>query len=159
MALTVMNMPSSEFATTGCIYVHPSDARAAYTSLGSFVYRCSPHPGVSPGHVALNAIQRRLANVSVSDQIQIEDFLVPMRAFDIRVLSIQAEWVKVNAAPPPQDLTALANAFRTHFTGHVLSSGQKVCMNYDGNPMLFTVKNDVKGLVTMHTQVSMTFTP
>ena len=157
-------MPSQDLATTGCIYVHPSDARAAYAylpSLGgtsSFVYRCSPHPGVKPGHLALNAIQRRLANACVDDQLHIEDFLVPMRDFDIRTLAVQAEWVKTGAAPPPQDLTALANAFRTNFTGHVLATGQKVCMNYDGNAVLFSIKSRVKGMVTMGTEVHVEFT-
>ena len=158
MALTVVYMPSNELATTGYIYVNPSDARAAYVSIGDFVYRCAPHPSVNPGDVALNAIQRRHAAVSAGDEIQIADFLVPMRDFDIRVLTVQGEWVKLNAAPPPQDLTALANAFRTHFTGQVLAKGQKVLMNYDGNAMLFTIKNDVKGLVTMTTEVAMSFT-
>jgi hypothetical protein len=160
MALTVMNMPSSEFATTGYIYVNPSDARAAYVSMGDFVYRCAPHPRVNPGHVALNAIQRRLTNKFPGDQVPIEDFLVPMRDFDLKILTVRAEWVKSNATPPPQDLTALANAFRTHFTGQVLAKGQKVCMNYDDEPMLFTVKSRavyVKGLVTMGTEVAVEF--
>ena len=96
---------------------------------------------------------KTMVAVSAGDEIQIADFLVPMRDFDIRVLTVQAEWVKLNAAPPPQDLTALTNAFRTHFTGQVLAEGQKVLMNYDGNAMLFTIKNDVKGLVTTSTEV------
>jgi len=158
MALTVVNMPSHDLALTGCIYVHPSDARAAYTSLGNFVYRCAPHPEVQPGHVALNAIQRRLENTVAGDEVQIRDFLVPMREFEIRALPVQAEWVKSGAALPPRDLTALANAFRANFTGHVLTSGQKVCMDYGGNAVLFTVRGEVRGLVTMSTEVHVEFT-
>lgn len=157
MALTVVNMPSNDLALTGCIYVNPCDARASYVRLGNFVYRCSPHPEVSPGHVALNAIQRRLIQAVAGDGIQIQDFLVPMRDFDIRALPVQAEWVKSGAALPPRDLTALANAFRTNFTGHVLTSGQKVCMEYAGNAMLFTIRGEVRGLVTMSTEVHMEF--
>ena len=56
-------------------------------------------------------------------------------------------------APVPQDITALANAFRTHFAGQVLTKGQKVLMNYDGQVLLITVKSDGKGLVTMGTEV------
>jgi len=157
MALTVVNMPSNDLALTGCIYVHPYDARAAYTSLGNFVYRCAPHPEVEPGHVALNAIQRRLEQVSAGEEVQIKDFLVPMREFEIRTLAVQAEWVKLGAALPPRDLTALANAFRTTFTGHVLTSGQKVCMDYGGNTLLFTVRGEVRGLVTMSTEIHVEF--
>ena len=164
MALTVVNMPSHDLATTGCIYVNPVDARAAYVTLSSvygtssFVYRCAPHPEVPPGHVALNAVQRRLANAVASDQLKITDFLVPMRDFEIRALPVQAEWLKSGAGLPPRDLTALANAFRAHFLGHVLTNGQKVCMDYGGNAVLFTVRGEVRGLVTMSTEVHVEFT-
>ena len=156
-------MPSHDLATTGCIYVNPVDARAAYVTLSSvygtssFVYRCAPHPEVPCGHVALNAIQRRLANAVASDQLQITDFLVPMRDFEIRALPVQAEWLKSDAGLPPRDLTALANAFRAHFLGHVLTRGQKVCMDYGGNAVLFTVRGEVRGLVTMSTEVHVEF--
>jgi hypothetical protein len=153
----IVNMPSQDLAMTGYIYVHPSDARGAYVTIGGDVYRCAPHPVIEQGHVALNAIQRRLVNKFAGDLIGIEDFLIPMREFDLQTLTVQAEWLKSNVAPVPQDITALANAFRTHFAGQVLTKGQKVLMNYDGQVLLITVKSDVKGLVTMGTEVGVEF--
>ena len=89
----IVNTPSQELAMTGYIYVHPSDARAAYVTMGDNVYRCVPHPVIEQGRVALNAIQRRLVNKFAGDLIGIEDFLIPMREFDLRSLPVQAEWL------------------------------------------------------------------
>lgn len=154
----ISNAPSQDEAMTNFVYVSPCDARAAYVTLGEngHVYRCCPHASIESGRVALNAIQRRLVNKFVGDPVSIEDFQVPMREFVIKACTLEAEWLKTGPAVPG-DFTAIANNFRTQFSGHILTKGQKVLLNYDDQIIIFTVRSAVKGLITMQTELGVEF--
>lgn len=154
----IANAPSQDEAMTNFVYVNPCDARAAYVTLGEngYVYRCCPHAGVDPGRVALNAVQRRHIVKFAGDSVTIEDFLIPMRDFQIKACTLHTEWLKTGPAAPG-DFTAIANNFRTQFSGHVLAKGQKVILRYDDAMLLFTVRSQVKGLVTMQTELGVEF--
>ena len=154
----ITNAPSQDEAMTNYVHVNPSDTRTAYVTLGAggYVYRCCPHAAVEPGHVAINAIQRRLIKKFAGDSVTIEDFQIPMRDFVIKACTLQAEWLKSGAAAPG-DLTSIANNFRTQFSGHVIAKGQKVLLAYDGQFILFTVRSAIQGLVTMQTELGVEF--
>ncbi|BAT22723.1 hypothetical protein [Yellowstone lake phycodnavirus 3] len=154
----ISNAPSHDEAMTNFVYVSPSDARGAYVTLGpgGYVYRCCPHPGVDTGRIALNAVQRRHIAKFAGDPVDIEDFQIPMRDFQIKACTLHAEWLKTGPAAPG-DFTAIANNFRTQFSGHVLAKGQKIILKYDGELLLFTVRSEVKGLVTMQTELGVEF--
>jgi hypothetical protein len=154
----ISNAPSHDEAMTNFVYVNPADARTSYVTLGpgGYVYRCCPHAGVDPGRIALNAVQRRHIVKFVGDPVTVEDFLIPMRDFQIKACTLHAEWLKTGPAAPG-DFTAIANNFRTQFSGHVLAKGQKLILKYDGELLLFTVRSEVKGLVTMQTELGVEF--
>lgn len=154
----ISNAPSHDEAMTNFVYVNPSDALTAYVTIekNGYVYRCCPHSGIDPGHVALNAVQRRHISKFAGDPVHVEDFMVPMRDFVIKACTLHAEWLKMGPAVP-RDLTSIANNFRTQFSGHVLSKGQKLILKYDGELILFTVRSKVKGLVTMQTELGVEF--
>lgn len=154
----IANAPSRDEAMTNFVYVNPSDARTAYVTLGvdGYVYRCCPHAGVDIGRIALNAVQRRNIGKFAGDPVNIWDFMVPMRDFVIKACTLHAEWLKTGPAVPG-DFTSIANNFRTQFSGHVLSKGQKLILKYDDELILFTVRSEVKGLITMQTELGVEF--
>jgi len=154
----ICNAPSQDEAMTNFVYVNPFDARAAYVTLGEngYVYRCCPHADVESGRIALNAVQRRHIVKFAGDPVTVQDFLIPMRDFVIKACTLEAEWFKTGPAAPG-DFTAIANNFRTQFSGHVLAKGQKVILKYDGELLLFTVRSAVKGLITMQTELGVEF--
>jgi len=102
-------------------------------------------------------MQRRIINVHVGDTVALADFLIPMREFSIKAVTIEAEWADVKEEGSPTELAALANAFRVHHAGHVIAKGQRFIMRYDDKMALCTVKSHVKGLVTMQTEIGVEF--
>ena len=158
---TVMNMPTQDMALTSYTYVHPTDAESAYVTVGegrdAYVYRCCPHTEVPIGKIAMNAIQRRMCRVFSGDVISVENFHFTFKPYDINALTVTVEWVKASDSATPKDLTEIANTFRTQFDGHVVSKGQKVTMMYGDKMLLVTIKSDIKGLITMRTEVGVEF--
>ena len=133
------------------VYVNPSEATSAYVSIGKFVYRCAPHPDVPPRAIALNDYQRQAAPKVYGDEVEVTDFLVPMRDFTLDTVTLQAERVvKINASPPAT--VTMAHRFRYEFEGHVLTKDQLLIMPPD-SMYLLKVTSDVQGLLTMKTNV------
>jgi hypothetical protein len=154
----IINMPSSDEAMSNYVYVNPYDARAPYVTVGDgYVYRCCPHADIEPGRVALNAIQRRILIKFVGDTVALTDFMIPMREFTIKAVTVDVEWLKNTNADAPMELQALANAFRAHHAGHIIAKGQRLIVSHNGNMVLCTVKSQVKGLITMQSEIGVEF--
>jgi hypothetical protein len=150
----IVNMPSSDEAMSNYVYVNPYDARAPYVTVGEgYVYRCCPHPDIEPGRVALNAIQRRILVKFAGDTVALTDFLIPMRDFTIKAATVEVEWLKNTDADAPMDLQGLANTFRSHHAGHIIAKGQRLILSHKDKMVLCTVKSQVKGLITMQTEI------
>ena len=154
----ISNAPSQDEAMTNFVYVNPCDAHAAYVTIekNGYVYRCHPHAGVDPGRIALNAVQRRHIAKFAGDPVHVEDFLIPMRDFQIKACTLHAEWFKPGPSLPG-DLTTIANNFRNQFSGHVLAKGQTVLLKYYDHIIMFTVRSATKGLITMQTELGVEF--
>lgn len=147
----VIPSPSEADAMNNTIYTNPSDTISPYVTIGSFVYRCSPHQDVEPGHLAMNSIQRRAAHVFTGGSVYVTEFLVPMRNFHINSVTICAEWTGSKAGPP--DLSNLANFIRSVLSCHIISHNQPFVFNYGDFPILATVKSRVRGFVDEKTEV------
>lgn len=151
--LTCTNSPNAELALQNCVYVNPIDAGSAYVNIGNFVYRAVPHPEVTRGFVAMNAIQRRMAKTIPGTPVPIWDFGVPvMRNFTIDAVTIEAQFLKPSNQRIP-DLTSFANSVRSALVGDVLTFGQSIVIKYLDQNILLWVKSDVRGLVTNTTEV------
>ena len=151
--LTVQYSPKHDDALSNMVFMHPDEIGAPYVSIGRFVYRCCAHPDVKPRHIAMNAVQRR-ENVKVAgDLVATSDFLMPMRNFDIKSVTLEAEWLMGASFRPPFIMPDLANKFRTQFEGHVLAPRQVFVMDMNDDKIVFTVKSDVRGLLTMASEV------
>jgi hypothetical protein len=151
--MIVQYSPKPEDALAHVAFMNPNDIGAPYVYVGRFVYRCGAHPDVSKGHIALNAAQRRENMKVAGERIFVYDFLMPMRNFDIKSVTLEATWLIGSSARFPVAMTDLANKFRTQFEGHVLSPRQILIMDVEDDKMLFTVKSNERGLLTMQSEV------
>lgn len=134
------------------VFVSPEDARAAYVTIGKFVYRCYPDADIEKGHIVMNSFQRRAANVFPAERVIVHDFLVPMRDFSLVAMTVEAEWLRNPGNIPRPDLSQLASVFRTKFAGHVMTRDQCVVMQYIDALVHFRVKTQ-QGLLTFYTEV------
>jgi len=151
--LICTNAPNAELALTNSVHVNPEDARTPYVNISNFVYRAVPHPDVEKGHVALNAIQRRMAKTFPGNRVEVWEFLVPIsRDFSIGAVTIEAQFVK-GSSKRIADLTSLANAVRSALMGDVLTFGQSIVIKYLDDNLLLWVKSNVRGLVTTQTEI------
>lgn len=152
MALICAYAPNSELALNNAVHVNPVDARSPYVSIGNFVYRAVPHPDVEPGHIGMNAIQRRMARTFAGKLVPVFEFLIPIsREFTITAVTIEAQFVKPMTRT--FDLTHLANAVRSTLMGDVLTFGQSIVIQYQESNILLWIKSDVRGLVTAQTEI------
>ena len=151
--LICTNAPNTELALTNSVHVHPTDARTPYVNISNFVYRAVPHPDVEKGHVALNAIQRRMAKTFPGNSVEVWEFLMPIsRDFSIAAVTIEAQFVKP-ASARVTDLTSLANSVRSALLTDVLTFGQSIVIEYMDANILLWVKSNVRGLVTSQTEI------
>ena len=79
--------------------------------------------------------------------------MIPLRDFTIKAVTVEVEWLKNTDADDSMDLQALANTFRSHHAGHVITKGQRLILSHKGKMVACTVKSHVKGLITMQTEV------
>ncbi|KAK3431413.1 hypothetical protein EUGRSUZ_E03294 [Eucalyptus grandis] len=146
-AMIVTNTPAADLALTNLAYCCPSDlhhfavpgTKLSLASIAdSFVLSVSPHENVRPGHIGLNAVQRRYLRVSTGDSISVSRF-VPPENFDLALLTLELEFVKRGAKNEQVDAALLANQLRKKFKDQVMTAGQRVSFEYHGNNYIFTV--------------------
>ena len=135
------------------VHLNPQDARTPYVNISNFVYRAVPHPDVEKGHIALNAIQRRMAKTFPGNRVEVWEFLVPIsRDFSIGAVTIEAQFLK-RSSNRIADLTSLANAVRSELMGDVLTFGQSIVIKHLDANILLWVKSNVRGIVTTQTEI------
>lgn len=152
--LVCTNALNAELALENRVHVNPEDAYSAYVCIGNFVYRAVPHPDVERNHIAMNAIQRRMARTFAGKNVEVFDFLVPVsRDFTIKAVTIEAQYVKNSSEKETLDLTHLANSVRASLLGDVLTFGQSIVVKHKDFDILLWIKSNVRGLVTDHTEI------
>ncbi|KAK4759756.1 hypothetical protein SAY87_022887 [Trapa incisa] len=150
-SMIVTNTPAAELALTNLAYCCPSDlqnfavpgSKLYLASIGdSFILSLSAHDAIRPGHIALNAIQRRHARVSTGDTVSVSRF-IPPDDFSLALLTLELEFVKKGAKSEQIDAVLLANQLRKKFNNQVMTVGQRVSFEYHGNNYIFTVSQAV----------------
>ncbi|KAM0954533.1 putative vesicle-fusing ATPase [Dioscorea sansibarensis] len=135
--MIVVSTPAQELALTNLAYCSASDLRR-FSSPGS-VLALVAHDGVSNGHIALNAMQRRHTKVSAGDSISISRFIPPDN-FNLALLTLEIEFVKGKVTRNEQlDAIVLAQQIRKRFVNQVMTTGQKVSFEFCGTNYIFTV--------------------
>ncbi|GAV67671.1 AAA domain-containing protein/CDC48_N domain-containing protein/CDC48_2 domain-containing protein [Cephalotus follicularis] len=145
------NTPAADLALTNLAYCSPSDlhnfavpgTKLFLALVGdSFVLSLSPHETIRNGHIALNAIQRRLVRVSTGDTISVSRF-IPPDDFNLAMLTLDLEFVKKGTKSEQVDAVVLANQLRKRFNNQVMTAGQRVSFEYHGTNYIFTVNQAV----------------
>lgn len=145
--MIVTNTPAKDLAYTNCAYCSPSDVRQfvvpgsniALALVGDvFVLSIAAYDTIQSGQIALNAIQRRHARVSTGDSVSVCRF-IPPEDFNIALLTLELEFVKKGNKEEQVDAILLAQQLRKRFINQVLTSGQRVTFEYQGNGYIFTV--------------------
>ncbi|KAI4365131.1 hypothetical protein MLD38_021147 [Melastoma candidum] len=147
VTMIVTSTPAPDLALTNLAYCSPSD-HFSFAVPGTklflanvadaFILSLSPHESIRPGHIALNAIQRRHARVSSGDSVSVSRFLPP-DDFDLVLLSLELEFVKRGTKSEQIDAVLLAGQLRKKFNNQVMTVGQRVSFEYHGNNYIFTV--------------------
>ena len=150
--MEVITCVRKEDVEKNMVFTSPEDTRAAYVTIGKFVYRCCPNSDIEKGHIAMNSFQRRAANVFPGERVIVHDFLMPMVNFSISAMTVEAEWLRNPGNMPRPDLIQLASLFRTKFSGHVMTRDQCVVMQYIDTWIHFRVRTN-RGLLTFYTEV------
>ncbi|PSR95688.1 Vesicle-fusing ATPase [Actinidia chinensis var. chinensis] len=149
--MIVTNTPGKDLAYTNLAYCSPSDLRSfsvsgsklVFALVGdAFVLSLSAHENIPIGHIALNAIQRRHAKVSTGDTISVSRF-IPPDIFNLALLTVELEFVKKGAKEEQVDAVLLAQQIRKRFINQVMTTGQRVTLEYHGNGFIFTVNQAV----------------
>jgi hypothetical protein len=155
--LVCTNAPSSELALLNSVHVNPQDARSPYVNIGNFVYRAAPNSDVDRNHIAMNAIQRRMAHALPGANVEVSDFLVPVtRDFTVKAVTIEAQFVKPSQTRSMRVLLFdLPNTIRSQLLGDVITFGQSIVINYMDSNILLWVKSNVRGLVTSQTEIGL----
>ncbi|OAY26193.1 vesicle-fusing ATPase [Manihot esculenta] len=149
--MIVTNTPAADLALTNLAYCSASDlhnfavpgTKFFMALIGDyFVLSLSPHENIRPGHIALNAIQRRHARVSTGDSISVSRF-IPPEDFNLALLTLELEFVKKGTKSEQVDAVLVANQLRKRFINQVMTTGQRVSFEYHGNNYIFTVNQAV----------------
>jgi hypothetical protein len=147
MDYLVVSMPSTYESSTGFIYMNLEDMHSEFVTIGNYVYRSLPHHQVQPGTVAMNIIQRRLANAK---RVYVSPWKLPVSDFEIKDLSIEVEWLIHDTSNPSPDIET---HFIDHFYRHVLTPGQEVFLYMKDNLVLCRIKTFKQGIVSRKTRV------
>ena len=143
--MRVASCPSQDLAMTNCAFVSPGDLAAAggaagLAEAGPVVFAVRGHPGVEPGTVGLNTIQRRLLRVSVGDELPLVPFAPPARDFEVALLTVEVAFITAKAGREETvDAELLAKAMLNRFAGQVFSVGQRLAVEYMGTNFMVTV--------------------
>lgn len=145
--MIVTNTPTKDLAYTNFAYCSSADLRN-FSVPGSdlflalvgdvFVLSIGAHDGIPNGHIGLNVIQRRHARVSTGDTVSVSRF-VPPDDFDLALLTLELEFVKKGSKEEHVDAVLLAQQIRKRFINQVMTTGQRVTLEYHGNGYIFTV--------------------
>ncbi|XP_015062394.1 vesicle-fusing ATPase-like [Solanum pennellii] len=144
MTINVTTTPAKDLAYTNCAYCSPTDLRNFLVPgskfADAFVLTLAAHDAIPNGQ-----LQRRYAKVSTGDSISVSRF-VPTQDFNLALLTLDLEFVKKGTKEEQVDAYSLADQVRKRFANQIMTTGQKVTLEYHGNGYIVTVNQaTVKG--------------
>ncbi|KAL1821564.1 hypothetical protein ACET3Z_016433 [Daucus carota] len=173
--MIVGSTPNPSLVATNLAYCNPSDLQSFAVPgtphhlalvADAFVLSLAAHDSVENGKIGLNAIQRRHARVSNGDSISVSRF-IPPDDFNLTMLTLELEFVKKGNKEEHVDAVRLAQHIQDRFSNQVMTTGQKVMLEYQGNNYVYTVNeaaireqeqsdNYVRGMLSAETYILFT---
>ena len=169
IVLQVGNLPSNRFALTNKVYLSPkvysflieaqhgpeSDTNSTSSTttagplitVGPHVYIAEGNSSVPDDKIALNGLQRRYAQLSLANRVEVRPFVPPPNNYALATLEIELDLLskKSTVAPgtPPRevDTDRLASDFLLNYEGHVFEIGQALAMDFEGTKLELKIKD------------------
>ena len=153
IVLQVGNLPSNRFALTNKVYLSPKvynylveaqgpevgSTNGSLITVGQHVYIAEGNPAVPDDKIALNGLQRRYAQLSLANRVEIRPFAPPpnyaLATLEIEVDLLSKKSAAPNAPPREIDTDRLASDFLLNYEGHVFELGQTLAMDFEGTKM------------------------
>ncbi|KAL9180341.1 hypothetical protein ACHAXT_008311 [Thalassiosira profunda] len=148
LVLQVGNLPSNRLALTNRVYVSPKvhgfllEARpdaptnGPLVSVGPHVYVAEGNPAVPDDKIALNGLQRRYAQLSLSARVEVRPFAPPpnyaLATLEVEVDLLAKKAVAPGSPPKEIDTDRLAADFLMNYEGMVFEVGQQLAMDFEG---------------------------
>jgi len=157
VGLQVGNLPSNRLALTNRVYLSPKvygylvEAQGPekigagpLISVNQHVYVAEANPAVPDDKIALNGLQRRFAQLSLANRVDVRQFSPPPN-YALATLEIEVDLLqKKTAAPgsPPREIDTdrLASDFLLNYEGMVFEVGQTLAMDFEGTKVELKVK-------------------
>lgn len=150
LVLQVGNLPSNRLALTNRVYLSPQvfgylqeaqgpEVAGPLITVGPHVYVAEGNRDVPDDKIALNGLQRRFAQLSLANRVEVRPFIPPPN-FALATLEIEVDFLSKKAAAPgapPREIDTdrLAADFLLNYEGHVFEIGQAIAMDFEGTKM------------------------
>lgn len=149
IVLQVGNVPSNRQALTNKVYVSPKvygylveaqgperQGSGPLVTVGPHVYVAEGNAAVPEDKIALNGLQRRFAQLSLANRVEVRPF-VPPPNYALATLEIEVDLLQKKAAgkgSPPREIDTdrLASDFLLNYEGMVFEVGQTLAMDFEG---------------------------
>lgn len=148
LILQVANLPSNRLALTNKVYLNPSTLASLssgpeHTSpftlitVASIPYAAEAHPSISPNGVALNGLQRRHGQFSLSARVEVTAYTPPPESvlsgleMTVDLLSKKAA-ASGNVKAREIDTDRLQEDVKRNYMGQILTPNQVIAMDFEG---------------------------
>jgi len=148
LSLQVANLPSNRLALTNRVYLSPSnftglrralnqksdDPTPVLAIIGLYAYIAEAHASCDDDKIALNGLQRRFAQLSLSNRVEVRAFRPPP-GFALATLEMEVDTLSKKAAgktPRQFDTDRLASELLLNYENQVFEVGQSVAMDFEG---------------------------
>ncbi|VEU43794.1 unnamed protein product [Pseudo-nitzschia multistriata] len=161
MKLEVGGLPSNRLAYTNRIYISPDNAagiggyyeknnipvgKSMLVELNGHPYQVEPHPQVPNNEVALNGLQRRFLNLSLSTTVKLNPF-VPSSNLALATLELAVDLLAKKKATDPKakpkeiDTNRLATTVLTALEEQIMEPKRTMALDFEGTKLELTVKH------------------
>jgi vesicle-fusing ATPase len=160
MKLNVGNLPSNRLALTNKVYMNPENLGqiAAYyekndvtggktmlVDIDGHPYQVEAHPQVPPEEVALNGLQRRFLQLSLSKQVSISPFVpsssIALAALEFTVDTLAKKKADPKSKPKEIDTNRLAQTVLLVLEEQIMEPGRVMAIDFEGTKLELNVKH------------------
>jgi vesicle-fusing ATPase len=160
MKLNVGNLPSNRLALTNKVYMNPENLGqiAAYyekndvtggktmlVDIDGHPYQVEAHPQVPPEEVALNGLQRRFLQLSLSKQVSISPFVpsssIALAALEFTVDTLAKKKPDPKSKPKEIDTNRLAQTVLLVLEEQIMEPGRVMAIDFEGTKLELNVKH------------------
>jgi vesicle-fusing ATPase len=160
MKLSVGNLPSNRLALTNKVYMNPENLGqiAAYyekndvtggktmlVDINGHPYQVEAHPQVPQEEVALNGLQRRFLQLSLSTQVSISPFVpsasIALAALEFTVDTLAKKKPDPKSKPKEIDTNRLAQTVLLVLEEQIMEPGRVMAIDFEGTKLELSVKH------------------